>query len=113
MLVIRNIQNCGGHSGGMKLNISHWSRSDVRGSRYTPHTVVKSVRVNEEERKYLEKWDILVEEEEIEREICTILKGEIDETFCEIFRKVEKLIKSKAEAEKIGEESAEAKQRIE
>ncbi|CAG5082181.1 Protein of unknown function [Cotesia congregata] len=67
--------------------------------------------VNEKERKYLEKWDKLVEEEEIEREICKILKGELDVNFCEIFRKVEKSIRSKTEAEKIGEESAEVEQR--
>ncbi|CAG5089227.1 Protein of unknown function [Cotesia congregata] len=62
--------------------------------------------VNEEERKFLEKWDKLVEEEEIEKEKYTILRGEIDAKF-------EELIKRKTEAEKVGEESAEAGQRAE
>ncbi|XP_044598890.1 uncharacterized protein LOC123275051 [Cotesia glomerata] len=69
--------------------------------------------VNEEERKYLEKWDKLVDEEEIERKICSILKGEIDTNLCEIFRKIEKLIKRKTEADKGGDESAEEEQRTE
>lgn len=60
----------------------------------------------------MEKWDKLVKKEEIERKIYTILKGKIDanfcKIFCKIFYKIEKLIKRKTEAEKVGEESAEA-----
>lgn len=56
----------------------------------------------------MEKWDKLVKKEEIERKIYTILKGKIDANFCKIFCKIEKLIKRKTEAEKVGEESAEA-----